>query len=71
MFKALYFGAADKSKMASKMVVFKNYEESLFLRYLLLYLGTSDLPMLSMFQTNKASGQIAILMLYEKKTEIN
>ena len=31
MFKALYFGAAEKSKMASKMVVFfKDYEGSLF-----------------------------------------
>ena len=30
MFKVLYFGAAEKSKMASKMVVFKDYEGSLF-----------------------------------------
>ena len=30
MFKALYFGAAERSKMASKMVVFKDYEGSFF-----------------------------------------
>ena len=47
MFQALYFGAAEKSKMASKMVVFKDYEGSLF-KILIFHL-----PMLSMFQTNK------------------
>ena len=37
----------EKCKLASKMVVFKNYEGSLFFKniyFLLLYLETSDLP---------------------------